>query len=154
MDVEIIADGAHLPAPLLQLIVKIKGPDRIALITDAMRAAGTDVQVSVLGNIHTGLPVIVEDGVAKLPDRNSFAGSVATADRLVRTMVDLGGVSIATAVKMITATPARIMGVQDKIGELEVGKSGDLVIFDERINIATTIIKGRVVYQNNETSGP
>jgi N-acetylglucosamine-6-phosphate deacetylase len=153
MDVEIIADGAHLPAPLLQLIVKIKGTDRIALITDAMRAAGTDVQVSVLGNIHTGLSVIVEDGVAKLPDRNSFAGSVATTDRLVRTMVDLGGVSIAAAVKMITATPARIMGVQDKIGELVVGKSGDLVIFDDRINIATTIIKGRVVYQQFETIG-
>lgn len=154
MDVEIIADGAHLPAPLLQLIVKIKGTDRIALITDAMRAAGTMVEVSVLGNIHTGLPVIVEDGVAKLPDRNSFAGSVATADRLVRTMVDIGGVTIAAAVKMMTATPARIMGLQDKIGELVVGKSGDLVIFDDRICIATTIIKGRVVYQHNEATRP
>jgi N-acetylglucosamine-6-phosphate deacetylase len=150
MDVEIIADGAHLPAPLLQLIFKIKGIDRIALITDAMRAAGTTVTESVLGNIHDGLPVIIEDGVAKLPDRASFAGSVATADRLVRTMVSLAGVSIAEAVTMITATPARILGVQDRMGELAVGKAGDIVIFDEGINVAATIIKGRVVYQHPE----
>ena len=78
MDVEIIADGVHLPAPLLKLVYKIKGADRTALITDAIRAAGTDVRESVLGNMNNGLQVIVEDGVAKLPDRTSFAGSVAT----------------------------------------------------------------------------
>ena len=118
MDVEIIADGVHLPAPLLKLVYKIKGADRTALITDAMRAAGTDVSESVLGNKNNGLKVIVEDGVAKLPDRTSFAGSVATADRLVRTMISMAGVSLADAVKMITATPARILGVLDKKGEL------------------------------------
>src|SRR5690606_33111782 len=89
MDVEIIADGVHLPPPLLKLIYKNKGVDRIALITDAMRAAGMPPGESVLGSLHDGLRVIIEDGVAKLPDRSSFAGSVATADRLVRTMVEL-----------------------------------------------------------------
>lgn len=147
MDVEIIADGIHLPAPILKLIYKIKGSHRTALITDAMRAAGTDVKESILGNKENGLKVIVEDGVAKLPDRTSFAGSVATADRLVRTMINMTGVSIAEAVKMITATPARIMGVQDKKGELIVGKNADIVIFDEDINIQTTIVKGKIVYQ-------
>jgi len=146
MDVEIIADGVHLPAPLLKLVYKIKGADRTALITDAMRAAGTDVKESVLGNINKGLKVIVEDGVAKLPDRTSFAGSVATADRLVRTMISMGGVSLADAVKMITATPARILGVSDKKGELAVGKNADIVIFDSNINIAVTIIGGSIVY--------
>src|SRR6185295_16158614 len=87
MDVEIIADGVHLPAPLLKLVFKIKGTDRTALITDAMRAAGMPPGESTLGHIRNGLKVIVEDGVAKLPDRTSFAGSVATADRLVRSMV-------------------------------------------------------------------
>src|SRR6185436_11904362 len=86
MDVEIIADGVHLPAPLLKLVYKIKGADRTALITDAMRAAGMPAGESVLGNKDSGLKAIVEDGVAKLPDRTSFAGSVATADRLVRTV--------------------------------------------------------------------
>ena len=87
MDVEIIADGIHLPAPLLKLVYKIKGPEHTALITDAMRAAGMPEGDSILGNLKTGLKVVVEDGVAKLPDRTSFAGSVATADRLVRTVI-------------------------------------------------------------------
>jgi N-acetylglucosamine-6-phosphate deacetylase len=147
MDVEIIADGAHLPAPLLKLVFKIKGAGRTALITDAMRAAGTDVTESVLGNINNGLKVIVEDGVAKLPDRTSFAGSVATADRLVRTMITMAEVSLADAVKMITATPARILGVADRKGELTVGKDADIILFDDDINIAMTIIKGKIVYQ-------
>ena len=146
MDVEIIADGVHLPAPLLKLVLKIKGADRTALITDAMRAAGTDVKESILGNPKNGLKVIVEDGVAKLPDRTSFAGSVATADRLVRTMISMAGVSLVDAIKMMTATPARILGVSDKKGELSVGKDADIVIFDGNINIFTTIIGGRIVY--------
>ena len=94
IDVEIIADGVHLPAPLLQLIYKIKGPDRIALITDAMRAAGKETSESILGSKKNGLKVIVEDGVAKLPDRTSFAGSVATTDRLVRTMIQIAGIPL------------------------------------------------------------
>jgi len=146
MDVEIIADGVHLPAPLLKLVYKIKGPDRTALITDAMRAAGTDVRESVLGNMQNGLRVIVEDGVAKLPDRTSFAGSIATADRLVRTMISMGGVSLKDSVKMITATPARILGVSDRKGELAVGKDADILIFDDTITIKMTIIQGKIVY--------
>jgi N-acetylglucosamine-6-phosphate deacetylase len=146
MDVEIIADGIHLPAPLLKLIMKIKGADRIALITDAMRAAGMPEGDSVLGPLKTGLKVIVEDGVAKLPDRSSFAGSVATADRLVRNMIQMADVSLLDAVKMITLTPARIMNVQDKKGSLSAGKDADIVIFDENINIEKTIINGRVIH--------
>jgi len=146
MDVEIIADGIHLPAPLLKLIMKIKGPDRIALITDAMRAAGMPEGESVLGPLKTGLKVIVEDGVAKLPDRSSFAGSVATADRLVRNMMQLADVSLLDAVKMITLTPARIMNVHNKKGSLVAGKDADIVIFDENIRIEKTIIGGRIVH--------
>lgn len=146
MDVEIIADGIHLPAPLLKLIMKIKGPDRIALITDAMRAAGMPEGDSVLGPLKTGLKVIVEDGVAKLPDRSSFAGSVATADRLVRNMVQLADVSLIDAVKMITLTPARIMNVHGQKGSLAAGKDADLVIFDQNINIEKTIVGGQIIY--------
>src|SRR5690606_36380881 len=99
MDVEVIADGVHLPAPLLKLIYKIKGADRIALITDAMRAAAMPPGESILGNLKNGLRVIVEDDVAKLPDRTAFAGSVATADRLVRNMVLLADVLLVDAVR-------------------------------------------------------
>ena len=146
IDVEVIADGAHLPAPLLRLVHQIKGPEHTALITDAMRAAGMPEGESVLGDLSDGVRVIVEDGVAKLPDRSAFAGSVATADRLVRTMVD-AGVSLADAVRMMSATPARIIGVSDRKGALVKGMDADIILFDDQINICLTMIGGRVVYE-------
>ena len=94
-----------------------------------------------------GQEVIVEDGVAKLLDRSSFAGSVATADRLVRTMIHIAGSSMSDAVRMITENPARIMGISDRKGSLVVGMDADVVIFDDNINIKNTIIGGRIVYQ-------
>jgi N-acetylglucosamine-6-phosphate deacetylase len=150
MDVEIIADGIHLPSPLLKLVYKIKGAGKTALITDAMRAAGMPEGESILGSLKNGLKVIVEDGVAKLPDRTSFAGSVATADRLVRNMINLAGIPLTDAVQMITSTPARIMGVSNKKGSLARGKDADIVIFDDNINIQATIIKGNIVYNKNQ----
>ncbi|MGZ3873362.1 MAG: N-acetylglucosamine-6-phosphate deacetylase [Mucilaginibacter sp.] len=147
MDVEIIADGIHLPPPLLKLVYKIKGAKRTALITDAMRAAGMPPGDSVLGSLENGLKVIVEDGVAKLPDRSAFAGSVATADRLVRNMIALADVPLTDAVQMAALTPAAIMKISDKKGSLEPGKDADILIFDEEINIDMTIIGGKVVYE-------
>ena len=146
MDVEIIADGVHLPAPLLKLVYKIKGADRTALITDAIRSAGTDVTESILGSIDNGVKVIIEDGVAKLSDRTSFAGSIATADRLVRSMISLADVSLEDAVKMISATPARILGVLNKKGTLAAGKDADIIIFDNNINVSMTMINGKIIY--------
>ncbi|MFA4868710.1 MAG: N-acetylglucosamine-6-phosphate deacetylase [Pedobacter sp.] len=146
MDVEIIADGVHLPSPLLKLIYKIKGASRTALITDAMRGAGMPEGDSILGSLKNGLKVIIEDGVAKLPDRSSFAGSVATTDRLVRNMINMAGVSLEEAVRMISKTPARIMGIDDKKGTLTIGKDADVLIFDQEINIQHTIVDGKVVY--------
>jgi N-acetylglucosamine-6-phosphate deacetylase len=147
MDVEIIADGVHVPAPLLKLVCKIKGPAKIALITDAMRAAGMPPGKSIIGNLHTGIEVIVEDGVSKLPDRSAFAGSVATADRLVRTMINMAGVSLIDAIQMITLTPAIIMKISDRKGSLAAGKDADIVIFDENISVQTTMVKGKIIYQ-------
>jgi N-acetylglucosamine-6-phosphate deacetylase len=147
MDVEIIADGVHLPAPLLKLVYKIKGAERTALITDAMRAAGMPPGPSILGSKHNGLAVLIEDGVAKLPDRSSFAGSVATTDQLVRNMVVLAGVPLAEAVKMATTTPARIIGVAGRKGTLAKGKDADIVIFNNDIAVRLTMVRGRVVHQ-------
>lgn len=147
MDVELICDGIHLPAPLLKFVYKIKGPSRIALITDAMRGAAMPEGESVLGNLKDGLKVIIEDGVAKLPDRSAFAGSVATADRLVRTMHQLAEVPIHEAVYMASTTPARIMGVDHYTGSLEEGKDADIVIFDNDVNVSHTIVKGVSVFK-------
>lgn len=151
MTVEIIADGVHLPEPLLKLIYKIKGAERTALITDAIRATGTSEKETILGDPENGIKVIIEDDVAKLPDRSCFAGSVATADRLVRTMIRLAGVPLLETIQMITSTPANIVGVSNKKGSLVPGKDADIVIFDDNITIQTTIIKGKVLYNRNDT---
>lgn len=150
MDVEIIADGIHVPAALLKLVVKIKGVDRIVLVTDAMRSAGMPEGESVLGNIDTGMKVLVEDGVAKLLDRSAFAGSVATADRLLRTMIKEAAVSLEDAVKMMTVNPARITGLSSRKGSIEVGKDADIVIFDEDIQVKMTLVNGAIKYQRDD----
>ncbi|WP_222536316.1 N-acetylglucosamine-6-phosphate deacetylase [Pedobacter polysacchareus] len=147
MTVEIIADGTHLPAPLLKLVLKIKGADRTALVTDAMRAAGMPPGPSILGSRRDGLEVIVEDNVAKLKDRTAFAGSVATMDSLVRNMVTMADATLEDAVKMASLTPANIIGIGDRKGSLVAGKDADIVIFDEEINILRTIVAGKSIYE-------
>lgn len=148
MTVEIIADGVHLPKPLLQFVYRFKGPERTALCTDSMRGAGMPDGESILGSLEKGQRVIIEDGVAKLPDRTAFAGSVATTDRLVRTMVEVAEVPLVDAVRMMTLTPARIMHVDHRKGSIEKGKDADLVIFDDNIDVSHTIIEGDVIYGN------
>ena len=143
MSIEIIADGVHVPKSLLQLVLKIKGVDRIALVTDSMRAAGMPEGKSILGGLAEGREVIVEDGVAKMPDRSCFAGSVATTDRLVRTMVQVAGCSITDAVRMMTANPARFMGIADRKGSIAPGKDADIVIFDDDIRVSHVLVAGR-----------
>jgi len=150
MTVEIIGDGRHLPIPLLKLVYKIKGAENTALITDAMRAAGTGADKSILGSLKSGMEVIIEDGVAKLADRSAFAGSVATADQLVRNMINLADIPLFDAVKMSAETPARILGIDDFKGSLINGKDADIVIFDQDINIDTTIVNGKVVYSASQ----
>ncbi|HXB94984.1 MAG TPA: N-acetylglucosamine-6-phosphate deacetylase [Puia sp.] len=146
MDVEVIADGIHLPAPLLRLVHKIKGAGHTALITDAMRAAGMPEGESILGSLRDGLRVIVENGVAMLPDRSAFAGSVATADRLIRTMVREAGVGLAEAISMISATPAAILGIGHSKGSLAPGMDADIVLFNDNIEVTMTIAGGKIIY--------
>ena len=143
--VEIITDGAHLPAELLKFVYKFKGREKTALVTDSMRAAGMPEGESVLGKYDNGLPVIVENGVAKLTDRTAFAGSVATCDRLVRTMRDLAEIPLHDAVYMMTKSPSDIMGFTDR-GVLEPGKRADIVIFDENITVSRTIVNGETIH--------
>lgn len=141
MNVEIIADGCHLPPQLLSYVAKFKEHQRIALITDAMRAAGQDTDRSFLGSKEDPLPVIVEDGVAKLTDRSAFAGSVATADRLVANMVRVG-VSFPDAVRMVTVNPLKMMGLSLKKGELRPGYDADLCIFDSDVAVKSVFCNG------------
>ena len=148
MNVEIIADGCHIPASLLSYVTKFKNCDRIALISDSMRAAGQNVTKSYLGSMNDPLPVIIEDGVAKLEDRSAFAGSIATADRLIRNMVNVG-VPLYSAVKMMTVNPIRMMGLDVKKGALLEGYDADICVFDKDINIKKVFCKGKLTVENN-----
>ena len=144
LTVEIIADGCHLPASLLRLVYQSMGTRRVALVTDALRGAGMPEGESIIGSLKEGRRCIVEDGVAKLPDRSAFAGSVATTDRLVRNMVQLAGAPLQDAVKMMSLTPARILGFQDR-GMLAVGYRADIVCLDAGLHAVKTFVGGEVV---------
>ncbi len=143
MTVEIIADGCHIPPELLEFVYRTKDPDKTCLVCDSMRCAGQNVTESVFGKLGKGQPVLIEDGVAKMPDRSCFAGSIALDDRLVRTMVNQAHVPLCDAVRMMTLTPAQIIGLDAEIGSLEKGKKADLVIFDDQINVRSVYVDGK-----------
>ena len=140
MFVEIICDGKHLPPELIRLIYKIKGADRIALVTDSLALAGTEQTHGFMQDTE----FIIEDGVCKLMDRSAFAGSIATADRLVRVAVQEAGIPLLDAVRMITLTPAVIMKLAQK-GRIAHGMDADLVIFDENMQIEAVFAKGDLI---------
>lgn len=145
---EIIADGCHLPPELLRMIIKCIGVDRLSLITDSLRAAGMDVKESTSGSLSHGQKVIIEDGIAKMPDRTCFAGSIATADRLVRTIWKETGASLQDSIRMMSLNPSRILGISDTKGSLEKGKDADIVLFDENVNIKSVMYRG-IIKKNN-----
>ena len=142
MYVEAIADGSHLPAELLQLIYKVKGPRRVCLVTDSMCAAGMPDGEYSLG----GVPCIKENGVAKLMDRSAFAGSVATTDMLVRTFCNLTGAPLYDVVRMTSLTPAEMLGIGTRTGSIQVGKAADLLVFDEDVQLKHIVVAGRTEF--------
>lgn len=146
LNIEIIADGMHLPPELLRLILKCKPHDKITLVTDSMRGAGMPDGPSVLGNMKDGVPVMLDGGIAKLLDLSAFAGSVATSDRLIRVMVKDAGLSIAEAVAMMTENVAKQYGIWDKVGSIEPGKRADMVVFDDDINVSEVYVRGQRVF--------
>ena len=127
MSVEVIADGRHLPSTILRLVYKLKGVERTCLVSDALAYAACD-------NPQVDPKYVIEDGVCKLADHSSLAGSLATMDRLVQTMVK-AGVPFADAIRMASETPAKLIGVDDRKGTLQKGKDADILIFDRNLNL-------------------
>ena len=144
---EIIADGCHLPVEMVKMVHDLLGEERICFCCDSMRCAGQNVKKSYLGSRESGLPVIIEDGVAKLTDRSAFAGSVATDDRLVRTAVQQAGIPLAGAVRMMSLTPAVIMHIDAEKGSIAVGKDADLLILSDELQVRSVFAAGRTVWE-------
>jgi N-acetylglucosamine-6-phosphate deacetylase len=143
--VEIIADGRHLPDSLLKLIYKIKGVDKISLITDATRGCSLpEGTKTFIGPKEDAEPIIIENGVAFIEDRTSFAGSTATFDRLYKVMSKIVDGDMVALSKMASTNPAKILGLGDR-GVIEKGKIADLLIVDDKFEIEKIIYKGNIV---------
>lgn len=143
MTVEVVADGIHVPPTILRLVYKIKGVERTCLITDALACADSDSKEAFDPR------VIIEDGVCKLADHSALAGSVATMDRLIRTVVQKAEIPLEDAVRMASETPARIMGVYDRKGSLQKGKDADILVLDEDLNVRAVWAMGKLVPETN-----
>lgn len=143
LDVEIICDGCHLPPELIRLAVKCKGYDRLMLISDCSQFGGMTEGSYNMYIDGKEYDVIIEDGVCKPPERNCFLGSIASGDRLVRTVYKKAGVPLWGAVRMMTKTPARHLGYAGVKGEIAVGADADLVTFDDDINVSGVWLMGK-----------
>lgn len=139
MSVEVIADGIHLPATILKLVYKLKGVEHTCLVADAMAYAACDKDVKVDERY------VIEDGVCKMADHSSLAGSLATMDTLVRTMVQKANIPLEDAVRMASETPARLIGVDHRKGSLARGKDADIVILDQQLNVRCVWSMGVIV---------
>ena len=143
--VELICDGKHIPEHCLKLALKIKGSENVIGITDATRLSCTQEKEGKLGSLKNGTQVIVHDGVAKLPDMTSFAGSICTMDRALRVLCVDYGIDPVTAAKMLASNPARHVGLQGMLGTVAVGMQADLVVADSSFALKTVIKAGNIV---------
>jgi N-acetylglucosamine-6-phosphate deacetylase len=140
---ELICDGIHVHPAAMNLLTRVKGPKRVVLVTDAIRAAGMPDGEYALGKRQ----IIVRDGISRL-ESGGFAGSTLTMDKAVRNIMRLVGTPLQTAVKMATINPAMVINVDGNKGSLEPGKDADIVIIDDEINVHLTIAKGKTVYRS------
>ncbi|MEW2317453.1 N-acetylglucosamine-6-phosphate deacetylase [Streptomyces bauhiniae] len=139
--VELINDGTHLHPAALQLAFHHAGAERVAFITDAMDAAGSADGRYLLGPLE----VEVRDGVARLVEGGSIAGSTLTLDRAFRRAVTVDKLPVADVVRALSANPARLLGMADRVGSLEPGKDADLVLLDADFALKGVMRRGEWV---------
>lgn len=139
---EVIADGKHLDANLLKFALKIKGPDRLALVTDCSRALDMPDGNYLIGPRDGGEPLVKKDGVGMLPDLTALASSVQGMDHMIRTFAELTGRPLWEVIRMASLTPARIAGRDRELGSLEKGKQADVVVLDRDLNVRRVFIDG------------
>ena len=145
MTTEVIADGRHLAPELLRFVLKMKGVDRTALVTDCMRALDLPPGEYLFGSLDGGEPVYSDGTVGLMPDRHSLASSVRGMDFMVRHMHRGAGVDLPTAVRMASLTPAHILGLDRETGSLSAGKHADVVLLDEHLAVTGVWVGGRRV---------
>lgn len=138
---ELIYDTIHLHDISVEIAMKMKGIEKIVLVSDAMRAAGIKDGEYELG----GQRVFVRKGVAKL-ENGTLAGSTLNLRKAVHNMVSRMNLPIHKAVSMASINPAKAININDRKGSLEVGKDADMIIFDRNINILASILGGNLIW--------
>ncbi|UCC77787.1 MAG: N-acetylglucosamine-6-phosphate deacetylase [Anaerolineales bacterium] len=147
---ELIADSFHVSPPAMDVLIRCKGIDRVAVITDSTPLAGLPDGTHEM----FGRKVIKQDGISRIagttPDQdNTMAGSEWPLNGNIRNLVELVGVPLRDAIRMATLTPAKIIGLEGSKGSLEPGKDADLVVIDEQLTVYLTMVRGRVVYERS-----
>jgi N-acetylglucosamine-6-phosphate deacetylase len=141
---ELIADNIHVHPVMQHVLLKLKGPDKIILITDAMRAGLLGEGKYDLG----GQAVFVKNNEARLSD-GVIAGSVLTLNKAVYNFMNNTGISIDKAVQLVTSNPARLLGLEKNKGSIAAEKDADLIIFDKDINVSATFVGGKLTYRRH-----
>jgi len=144
---EVIADGKHLSAELIRLVLKVKGPDKVCVVTDAMRGTGMPAGKYYFGSPR-GTLAIVKEGMSVMPDGSGMASSVCRMIDMFHYMVKQVGIDLMTASRLFSLTPAKIIRADTFSGSIDVGKQADVIVLDNEYRLVYTVVKGKVVYQN------
>lgn len=139
INIEVIADGIHVPPAMLRLAYKFKGAERMCLVTDALDFTASDSATGIDPRI------VIENGVGMLRDHSAIAGSVATMDRLIRTAALQAEIPLEDVSRMVSETPAKLTGVFSRKGSLAKGKDADIIIMDENLNLTHVLTMGTLV---------
>ncbi len=143
LSVEMICDNKHLPPTLMKLGYRCIGPDRLCVISDATSGAGLpDGTRFRMGELE----YVVDDGVGMVLDRSCFAGSATLVNQMVPILTNVVGIPLARAIRMLTLTPARVIGEDRRMGSLAAGINADIAIFEENFTAWRTMIGGQWVY--------
>jgi N-acetylglucosamine-6-phosphate deacetylase len=142
---EVIADGKHLDRELLALALKLKGPDRLAIVTDCNRALDMPEGEYMFGPLDGGEPFLHRDGVGIMPDGQALASGATGMDHAVRTFQKLTGAPLPQVVRMASLTPAQIIGWDDRIGSMQPGKLADILVLDRDLNVRRVFVGGREI---------
>jgi N-acetylglucosamine-6-phosphate deacetylase len=142
--VELISDGQHLHPCVMDLLIKAKGKDGIILVTDAVTPAGTDMKRFRI----LGVELEVVGNTCYLP-KGGLAGSALTMNKAVHVIATRTSTDLHTALQMASLNPARLLGIDKRKGSIEVGKDADFFIADDKLNVYTTVVEGRLVFDTN-----
>jgi N-acetylglucosamine-6-phosphate deacetylase len=135
---ELICDGLHVDPVAVRLAVRLKGPDRLMLVTDAMEAAGLPDGPYRLGDRD----VTVTGGRVTLPGQDTIAASTLTMDRALANLVAFCGTSVPDAARMASTTAAEVLGITDRKGVVAAGRDADLVVLDPDLSLRGVLVRG------------